>query len=57
MTTPISNPSEHYKQFRKAVAFAFESYMDTAVLRQVILSTFVLDWCFGIYAMLSAIII
>ena len=34
MTTPKSNPSKHYKHFRKAIAFPFrklELYVDTAV--------------------------
>jgi hypothetical protein len=35
MTTPKSNPSKHYKHFRKAIAFPFRKlelqYVDTAV--------------------------
>jgi hypothetical protein len=59
MTTP--NPSEHYKHFRKAVAFRFRKlellYVDTAVSGRVIFRTFAPDSGFGTYAMLTAMVI
>ena len=47
ITTPKSNPSKHYKHFRKAVTFAF----------RIILRTFVPDSGFGTYVMLTAMVI
>jgi hypothetical protein len=61
MTTPKSNPSKHYKHFRKTIAFCLD---DTAVSgRGHFVSgsfrarTFVPDSGFGTYAMLTAMVI
>jgi hypothetical protein len=61
MTTPKTNPSEHYKHFRKAIAFPFrklELSMSTLPLQGgVIFRTFVPDSGFGTYAILTAMVI
>jgi hypothetical protein len=55
MTTPKTNPSEHYKHFRKAIAFPFHEVgaMSTLPFQGVVIfRTFVPDSGFGTYAML-----
>ena len=50
MTTPESNPSKHYKHFRKAIAFRFRNLELCRHCRfraEVIFSTFVPDSGFG----------
>jgi hypothetical protein len=61
LTTPKSNPSKHYKHFRKAVALVLFSEVGamSALPFQggVIFRTFAPDSGFGRYAMLTAMVI
>jgi hypothetical protein len=61
MATSKTNPSEHYKHFRKAVAFPFrklELAMSTLPFQGgVIFRTFVPDSGFDTYAMFTAMVI
>jgi hypothetical protein len=60
MTTPKSNPSKHYKHFRKTIAFCFREVIAMSTLPfqgGVIFRTFVPDSGFGTYAMLTAMVI